>query len=77
MSDPLRTFLALARKSTSLGQEYPGAQFRTTPFPHLDFTHCDDPMLQYLRYFADHPGPVPAQAIAFNNGLARYKESLK
>jgi len=70
MTSDLRTFLRLAKRSRSLGETYPGARLRTFPIPHLDFEGCEDPILQYLRYFADHPGPTNAPN--FRNGLDTY-----
>ncbi|MFO1209595.1 MAG: hypothetical protein U1E40_10285 [Amaricoccus sp.] len=66
----LRTFLAAARESRSLGTMYPGARRSVSPIPCLDFTHCEDPVLQYLRYFADHPGPT--NGANFARGLEGY-----
>lgn len=70
MSDDIRAFLRLAQRSRSLGEAYPGAILRGFPIPHLDFTRCEDPILQYLRYFADHPGPT--NAANFARGLEGY-----
>jgi hypothetical protein len=70
MSDDLRVFLGLARRSRDLGTVYPGAQLRGFPVPHLDFRGCADPILQYLRYFADHPGPTNGPN--FSHGLSVY-----
>ncbi len=66
----LRRFLQLAHRSRSLGELYPGAKLRNFPFPYLDFMGCEDPILQYLRYFADHPGPTNGPN--FRNGLSTY-----
>lgn len=66
----LRAFLDTAKRSRSLGHIYPGARLQTFPVPHLDFRGCADPILQFLRYFADHPGPTNGPN--FSNGLAVY-----
>jgi hypothetical protein len=70
MSDDVRAFLRLAKRSRSLGAVYPGAILRGFPIPHLDFRGCADPILQFLRYFADHPGPTNGPN--FSHGLAVY-----
>lgn len=70
MSDHIRAFLGLAKRSRSLGEAYPGAILRGFPMPHLDFTGCPDPLGTYLRYFADHPGPT--NAANFARGLEGY-----
>jgi hypothetical protein len=70
----LRAFISDAKRSRDLGTRYPGARLITFPVPHLDFTQCDDPILQYCRYFADHPGPYAPQAIRFLNGLHHVTE---
>ena len=67
----LRAFLAAARESRDLGTMYPGARRCPGPVPCLDFTHCEDPILQFLRYFTDHPGPT--NAANFARGFEHYQ----
>lgn len=70
MTSDLRQFVNLLKRSRSLGESYPGALLRDFPIPYLDFAGCEDPILQYLRYFIDHPGPT--NGANFSHGLETY-----
>lgn len=76
-SDDLRRLIADARAAQDVAARYGGARRFTSGvgFHSINFSTADDPLLRWLEYCRDNPGPDAAYLEEVTRGLAHYQQT--